>query len=154
MFLAHYVIAHERKKSTSRFIISTSDATLGWLRLLRKRRKRRLFTMFPLKQEKLSRADVHGWVRFRDVSLIGLMTQNPPEWNANFLYEKTTEIEMFETGNRDACQEARKPPLVNALTALIINGFFIRSRRSFTRSICHVTSIDPRKKIQDGKSFF
>lgn len=85
--------------------------------------KERLFTMFPLKHEKLSRAELHGWVRTKDVLLIGLMTQNPREWNGKY----SAKLRCFEL----VIDAGKKmPPLVTALTALIINGFFIRNRRS------------------------
>ena len=61
---------------------------------------------------------------------------------------------MFQAGNRDGVPGSKKPPLVTALTALIINGFFIRSRSLAHSLDCHVTSIDPEKRTKEKNIIF
>lgn len=104
------------------------------------RQHERLFTMFPLKHERLPRAELHGWVRTRDVSLIGLMTHRQ-----SFGDGGAGRIEMFGwLVIEDASQEGQSPLLVTALTAHIINGFFTRNCRSLARCATWPRSI-PRK---------
>lgn len=112
----------KRKKSTSRFIISTSNATLGWLNSQGCCREiRNIVCIVSFDARKV----VACWSARLSENQRCVVNRSDDTKSASLRFQ----IEMFRTGNR--CKSGKeKPPLVTALTALIINWFFIRNCRS------------------------